>query len=545
MTGRLIGVAGFALMWCAGQTSAEEKRSVLRGQVVDGVSGRPMAGVALGLEDSDWKMAASTIAADAEGRFSFQGLRAGEYILSATRADFGKVYYDELPEPGYVQVIRIKPEDEEKVVVFRVMPRSVVTGTVRDETGEVVEHAIVTARRAAWTDGHITWQTVQQATTDDRGRYRIGNLPPGGYVVCAGVMEGRNIAPTAGPVDFAARGEPRFYGTACYPEMDGRAITPFHLAPGRQTAIDLSLRSAPAATVRGRLLNQPPQMGLGIQLVPAEGGLDSSVTLSGSSALDGTFAIAGVAPGRYRLEASANWQTESGESKTATTRFPLTVGSGSVDGLEVPLEPTAVIDVVLHGPGADKAVAEEVGIGLRSTVDASSGTAWSQALEPGRLHFGELAPGSYWVLTKSTRDVCIASIKMGEQEVLRRTLTVAPGMTAKLDATLTKDCGEVQARVVTGGKPVPDAKVLLLISGSANAPGDLVTDYADEQGELKFAGLAPGTYRLWAWKMDESGAFSGPGAVAGAEGQAVTVVREKRDAAKVDVPLLREERERR
>ena len=92
---------------------------------------------------------------------------------------------------------------------------------------------------------------------------------------------------------------------------------------------------------------------------------------------------------------------------------------------------------------------------------------------------------------------------------------------------------------------MPDAKVLLLISGSAKTPGDLVTDYADEHGEIVFAGLAPGRYRLWAWRMDESGAFAGPAMLDDAEARAVTVVVENRGAVKVDVPLSKQEGESR
>jgi len=216
----LLAASTFALP-SADQGKPVEKGYSLQGKVVDGVSGRPIRDVRLSLADLRWQPAAEPTTPDSLGLFIFSGLAAGEYILSADGPEIGPVFFDELPEPWLVQTIHIKPEEPERLVVFRIVPRIAIGGTVRDEFGDPVERTSVTFLRPVWVEGWVVLETVQQTVTDDRGRYRVGRLPPGGYVICASVGRqglGEAIAPMAGPVDFASRSAPRVYTQTCYPD---------------------------------------------------------------------------------------------------------------------------------------------------------------------------------------------------------------------------------------------------------------------------------------------------------------------------------------
>jgi hypothetical protein len=261
----LLAVCASAVL-AGDQERLGNKAFSLRGKVVDGVSGRPIREVELRLFDVRWEPVAEPTTPDSQGRFVFSGLTTGEYVLSGDSPETGQVFFDELPEPGLAQTIEIKPEEQEKVLVFRIMPRIAIGGTVRDELGDPVERATVTFNRPVWVDRRIVLEQVQQTTTDDRGRYRAGRLPPGGYVTCAGAGRsgpGEPIAATAGPVDFASRRAPGVYTQTCYPAPGGSQRALLEVPAGRQAEVNLTLVPVVAVSVRERLLNLPHGAGGG------------------------------------------------------------------------------------------------------------------------------------------------------------------------------------------------------------------------------------------------------------------------------------------
>ena len=528
----------------------------LRGQVVDGLSGRPITGIELGLDKTDWQPAAEPIASDPQGRFVFPGLAAGEYILFADRPDFGRIFFEELPDPGWVQTVRLGPqglgperlgpqpsgpEDAEKVVQFRIVPRSAISGMVRDEFGEPAERATVTLHRPLWSDGRIVFGQVNQQTTDDRGRYRMNNLPPGGYVICASAAQGHATAVALpGPVDLASPVEPRFYVRSCYPDVTASSPAPFRVPAAGRAGVDLTLLSAPAVSVRGRLSALPANAGLNIRLIP-ETSFDSSQPWFAGFDSPGAFAFRGVPPGPYRLDADVNWQEPDGTRKSTFARLRIAVGNVDLNGIDVPLEPAGAIDVVLHGQDGARIDPEDLQVGLRPAVPEPAGTEWAQREPTGQLHFGPLASGTYWLSTRTKESICVHAAKLGAQDALQGALTVTPAMAASLDVLVSKSCGGIQARAVSDGKPVPGAKVLLLLRGTAKAPGDLMTDFSNDEGEIAFTGLAPGRYLLWAWTVDGFGSFVGPVKLDGASQPATPVLVHAGDPTRVDVPLLKQE----
>src|ERR1700687_1382016 len=171
--------AALTLTPVAAQTRPGEKQHSLSGQIVDGLSSRPVIDVELALGTAKWESAADPATPDSQGRFVFHGLPPGDYVLSAARPDFGTIYFGELPDPGEIKTIHMGPDDEGKAVVFRLIPRSSVSGVVRDELGDPVVAASVSLSRPVWNDGRVTLQQVSQGTTDDRGQFKIDNVVQG------------------------------------------------------------------------------------------------------------------------------------------------------------------------------------------------------------------------------------------------------------------------------------------------------------------------------------------------------------------------------
>src|SRR6266404_1768785 len=242
----------------APQTPTGEKRHSLRGEVVDALSGRPLTDVELALSTARWESAAEPVVPDSHGRFVFRGLASGQYVLSAARPDFGTIFFGELPDPGTIQTIEITSSDEEKRIVFRIVPRSTITGVITDEFGDPMVRANVTLLRPVWNDGGIVLEQLHQSGSDDRGKFRINNLRHGAYILCATANSGSAVAPSSAQIDFASPRETRYYTRSCYPDSRGVGRSTLRIKPGEIVAVSLTIGSTSAIRVSGRIVNGLP-----------------------------------------------------------------------------------------------------------------------------------------------------------------------------------------------------------------------------------------------------------------------------------------------
>jgi len=525
--------AGSSLASIAAQTRPIEKNHSLSGQILDALTGRPVTDVELALSTAKWETAADPVMPDSQGRFVFHGLAPGEYVLSAERPDFGTIHFGELPDPGWIQTVRIGREDKEKVVAFRLIPRSSVAGVIRDEFGDAVGRASVTMLRPQWSDGTVVLLQSYQADTQDRGQYRINNLVQGTYVVCAIANSGGSAAPSSSQVDFLSPIPPRYYARSCRPSL--------RISAGQRATADLTITSTSGVRVHGRIVNSVPNLGMNLNLVrddPHDAG--SQFFPASIDSAKGTFEFRGVPPGNYRLESNLQGQTSQGEKVSLSAQLPIVVGTVDMDAIELVLQPSGEIEVALHGLENNKPDLDTVSLGLRSTTQEQSAIQWANSAERGSLRL-TIPPGSYWLLTRSEDKVCVQSAKLGTHEALHGTLRVSSGAAARLDVTVYPHCGIIKGRVMSNEQPVPDAKVLLLLSGSAKNPGDLVTGFTDDQGDFSFPALPFGRYQLWAWGVDEYGSFVGPMNLADEEKHAITVSVNGEEPVTVDLTLLKQE----
>jgi uncharacterized protein (DUF2141 family) len=120
-----------------------------------------------------------------DGRFSFAGLPAGRYTMTASKAGFVDIAYGakRAGRPG----TPIELADAQKIekAVINLPKGGVVTGIVIDDNGEPSPNTTVRAYRFVMRTGERTLQQTGTDTTDDRGMYRIFGLQPGDYIVNA------------------------------------------------------------------------------------------------------------------------------------------------------------------------------------------------------------------------------------------------------------------------------------------------------------------------------------------------------------------------
>jgi hypothetical protein len=180
---------------------------------------------------------------------------------------------------------------------FALPPGAVVTGRIIDETGEAIAHVSVSLERRRYIDSARRLVAESGSSTDDRGEFRIFGVPPGDYVIVA-----RFDATDLGSRD-RVRYVPTYYpGTPVASEAQRVTVGPGQEVPG----ITIALARAATATVRGiiRSSGHAPFGPFTFVIAREISGPQAyGQTATAIAAADGSFAIAGLLPGTYFVEA--------------------------------------------------------------------------------------------------------------------------------------------------------------------------------------------------------------------------------------------------
>jgi hypothetical protein len=515
---RFFGAVLFILFGIGAWSQPNEKRFTLRGRAVDFQTGQPLANLRITLDDVTWKRVAEPILTGPDGRFVFRGLENHPFVLGTTYHG-ETIHYRERPDTTWTRTVM--PNDDGSEIEFRVASHPSVSGTVLDEFGDPLSGVAVALFHPLWMNGQMIYMQVNSTSTDDRGRYRLRNIWPGSAFLCAGEPNessvGRRFAPAPpGVVDFMSSRQSRVYRRTCYP---GSPPSMLQLAAGENASADLVMTSVPGLTLSGNVSNLPhgyPPTVASLRRDDFSGERDQARQIPLS---DGRLRFDAVQPGRYIL--TVNTSSRNGDMPMVA-RQAIEVKDTDLEGIALTLEPMGAIEVVVHRMDTTAAGPNDIQIELRPVGQTES---YSATTDPGgSRRFAQLDPGAYWVSTRTTAPYCVQSIRFGPsgEEVLQRTLTVTPGMSARLDVTLTTECGTIEGHVVAGGKPVPLARVIVLLSGTAESPGDIFESSAEFEGEFSVTLMPPGRYLIWAW--NEGRGFFGPTSLADVADKASVVV---------------------
>lgn len=125
-----------------------------------------------------------TVTTDAQGRFAFPALAAGQYSVRVTREGYLPGGSGQERPGGSVGQMRLA-DGEHASLTISLMRGGAITGYVYDEAGELVQGAQVRALRFVMRHGVRQSQVSASASTDDRGAFRLFGLSPGEYLVAA------------------------------------------------------------------------------------------------------------------------------------------------------------------------------------------------------------------------------------------------------------------------------------------------------------------------------------------------------------------------
>jgi hypothetical protein len=440
-----------------------------------------------------------TAVSDDAGRFRFEGVTAGEFLLSASKPGYLESTFGQR-QPGSGRpgtAISVGSGQRVERLSIPIARGGVLAGTVADDGGEPAFGTEVRAYKSIWQRGERTLRLAGSDSADDRGNFRIGALPPGEYLVMASPadsFERENMAlggPLLGGIAMGMARSNVAYAPPNAPASDGYAPVFF---PGttssaaatrvtigvseERTGLDMQLPLVAMTRLTGTVIgdNGAPAPGTLVRLTDLDVAIPGfGLRVTGTGA-DGGFSFDDVPPGRYRLNAQTGSQNRvvvedtpvgakvtmgfvaaredpagvaagmpfgptpvpSSEARSASTEVTVTGGGTAPIALMLQRGVTVTGRLVFDGTGETPSDLSAFRVTLTSAtpLDPGLSTALAHVAPDGRFTIDGVAPGAYRPMLLSPTGWKAKSFVVGGRDALDFLLTVDASQPVT-DGTLT------------------------------------------------------------------------------------------------------------
>lgn len=494
------------------QTPAATLNGSIRGQVLNAVTRAPLGKVDLTLRAIGGNRSGGgsyTAASDSGGGFAFTGMPPGRYLLSGQRRGFLLTQYRGSGSASGGAPLELAAGQDLSGVVLELQPQAVITGRVTDEDGEPIQGVLVQVLSERYWRGRRQPFPAATGQTDDRGEYRIPNLSPGKYLLAASL--GRTGATDAG------------YPALFYPgARDARQATPLRLGAGMELpGLDFQLRKARLYRVSGKVVdaagaplkNAFVSVSSGDSFLQGRGGAMQWNT-------DGAFEVAGLAPGSYNVLVNAT----DGTQKTTCIQ-PIEIVEADIRGLVVTAYPGQNLSGSLVLEGGGWTGLETMRISLIPADGAMISTPTATVGEDHGFLLPNVSRARYQLSVYSGQDgAYVSSVRAGGQELPFWNLDFSAGVPPQLQITLDAKGGRISGTVTDQDAPAAGVLVALVPDEPRRAASFLYkTQPTDKNGAFSMRGIAPGEYKLFAWRGVEPGAWEDPEFLKPSESRGVAV----------------------
>ena len=442
------------------------------------------------------------------GNYSFAGVTDSQGKFHIDNADPGRYIVQNVTAQGYWYERPRQPEnqftvnEEEHVTGIKVElePYSVISGKVTNEDGEPMRDVSIQTFSYNYVRGVKRVGSSGSVNTDDRGEFRLIDLRPGRYLIRAWLRAENSSAfvnvtqPSASPhINFPETG----YAYTFYPNVNDPAqATLVRVAPGTTTpGIDFQLRSVPVFHLRGKVTKTQEDFRSNITATDCSHGdsANRDVSYNAPTDYEGAFDLSGLAAGTYCLTTGGGRR-----NATAFARRTVTITDRSVTDVELVPQPTQPVTGVVTT--ADQSpVPPRMRLNFQPIENQGN---YGAAVNDGKFEIDGMQPGTYQVIVSGLMpNTYLKSIQFGSQEVPTGNVAIGPegGQISLLIGT---DAGILAGTVQTeSGDPAASAEITVVPDDALAQRADLVkTGSTDAKGSFQVRGLAPGTYRVYAWE---------------------------------------------
>lgn len=297
------------------------------GRVADGVDGAPVSGAIVSVIADDGRKQLESSLSDSQGRFVIREISTWPVTLRASKSGFvagtfGQRYVGDASVP-------LTATDAREALIVPVWPTAKIAGTIVDESGAPVAGVRVLALRLQLVAGRGRFVVRGTTASDDRGQYRLFELPSGSYLV----------ALPQSPQDLVAL--TRYHPDTLLPQAARR----FDLQPGaEQVGVDFSLRAVPGVSVRGSVMGLPAGREATIRVYHGAAG-EPLVDMPIATAVvqtPGLFTLPRLPAGLYRLSVVSFPLSEPGKGTVRARQEGDGSGlTGVMPGRSLPLAPVS------------------------------------------------------------------------------------------------------------------------------------------------------------------------------------------------------------
>jgi hypothetical protein len=507
----------------------------ISGLVVKQGSNEPLKSARVQLRNVEDYPTSTTVVTDAAGAFQFQGIKPGRYNLEVFHIGFVSQKYGQRTPAQPGAILTLAPGQNMHDLLFRLVPTAVISGRIQNEDGEPLPWANVTAHRRVYANGKLTVATQQNVATNDRGEYRLFDLPPGTYLVSATFHPGNNGNRGFMKQDFETEKTylPMFYPGGTNPAK-AEKIT---VRAGEEVpSIDFILQEVMAYKVRGHVVSagitpsgrkNPNAM---VQLTPRDAGndlIDYSMGDRNFVKADGSFELLGVLPGAYVLTAQMY-----GENERHSAAQNIDVGNANVEGLQIILTPGIPIAGHVHWDGTPASQNQDIHLILRNVDSDLPDGGYATVLADGSFNFREVNDGTYRLISWGLcQDCYLANVSYGGFDSTQGEIKVRHSTDSSLEITYSTRGARVQG-AVSDSDGLPSAGVSVVLVPDVTQRGDARlyrSAQTDQRGQFIIRGIKPGDYKLFSWQEVEDGAWEDPDFLKPFEDQGQTVTLQSGD----------------
>jgi Carboxypeptidase regulatory-like domain len=508
------------------QSSAESQFRI-SGNVVDGVTGVALARANVFISPASDPSRRSSTSSAADGRFAFNDLPPGKYMLSGSAKGYPGSMFQQ--HENFSTGVAVGKDLISANLVLQLFPLGSISGLVTDEFSDPVRNAQVMLLQSG-VNGQSSFRTVRQAGTDDQGSYRFAGLQAGRYHIAVSAQPWyaqhnvqTDLEPPAAPlppgVIVAERAQRIFEQNTdldvAYPltysprEADAARATPIALQPGEQATADVSLAPIRALHVRLTAPGIDLSQNVGVQLSALIPGVPSGFSTQITSINKDYVDVAGLLPGNFVVNVNINNGASPNERQTL--RQEITVSRNGEVALAELSSPVSVAGEIRLSPQTGPL--QRAGLGMRNR---NTGFAFNTAISPdGKFEFRNVPinAGLYDLTLLGAPGFYVDRVESSGAKASGRSVEIQGSSAVNLAVYVGRGVTQVEGVAQRGGKPVAGAMILLVPRDFTGNPLSLRRDQSDSDGTFMLPQVLPGSYTVVAIQNGWDQEWSNPAVI--------------------------------